>query len=67
MSGTNGGWTLEEEASAGAIGGHAGTHRAEGLASGDTLGGTKDAALQDLVPEVPVVDTGVVPDEEVTP
>ncbi|HEX5826223.1 MAG TPA: hypothetical protein VFY23_01785 [Candidatus Limnocylindrales bacterium] len=38
------GWTLDEEAHAGAIGGHAGTHRSQGLAAGDTLGGTRDAA-----------------------
>jgi hypothetical protein len=49
------GWTLEAEAKAGAIGGHVGTHRAEGFASGDTLGGTKDAAHEVPVDTAPVV------------
>jgi hypothetical protein len=47
------GWTLDEEAHAGAIGGHAGTHRSQGLAPGDTLGGTRDAAEH---PELAVDD-----------
>jgi hypothetical protein len=39
-----GGWTFDQEASAGAIGGHAGTRMPEGLATGDTIGGTVEAA-----------------------
>jgi hypothetical protein len=49
------GWTLEQEAAAGAIGGHAGTHMPQGLAPGDTLGGTRDLAQH---PDLGVDDAG---------
>lgn len=39
-----GGWTFEEQAAAGPIGGHAGTRVGQGMAGGDTLGGTTEAA-----------------------
>lgn len=52
------GWTLEQEAAAGAIGGHAGTHMAQGLARGDTTGGTVDLAHH---PDL-ALDDAILPD-----
>ena len=48
MGDRSSGWTLEQEAAAGAIGGHAGTHQGLGLATGDTLGGTVDALHEEV-------------------
>ena len=65
MRDTTGGWTLEDEAAAGAIGGHAGTHDVEGIASGDTLGGTIDGVQvrhEDLEP-LPEADRAPEPEE----
>ena len=58
-----GGWSLEDAAAVGAIGGHAGTHMSQGLASGDTIGGTTVLAHDPSLAEGPTASNASGPVE----